>query len=148
MDFFRFQAVFYIVSTDLRLIMSIFVAKDIFALFTKSVKNWILNVQNEGRGGQQLLNNVKKTTELVLQGITNSVLPKAQTTAQLEELSSSLKMEQGLVSASRRVQVLLLNFFLVNLVFLTSMCTEESYPATVSSKKWPRLNYQVAIRLL
>ena len=65
-----------------------------------------------------------------------------------EEVSSSLKMELGLVPASRRVQVLLSNFFLVNLVFLTSMCTEESYPATVSSKKWPRLNYQVAIRLL
>ena len=54
-----------------------------------------------------------------------------------------MKMELGLVPASRRVRVLLLNF---NLVFLRPMCTEESYPATVSSKNELSGDAKVTIR--
>ena len=47
----RFQGIFDIV---LRLILSIFAAKDLYALFTKSVKKCNGNVQGEGGGGTQL----------------------------------------------------------------------------------------------
>ena len=45
----RFQGIFDIV---LRLILSIFAAKDLYALFTKSVKKCNGNVQSEGVGGR------------------------------------------------------------------------------------------------
>ena len=49
----KFYGKFDIVSTDLRIILSIFVATDVYALFKKSIKI-ICNVQNEGGGGQRL----------------------------------------------------------------------------------------------
>ena len=50
-----------IVSTDLRIILSNFVATDVYALFEKSIKkNLLRNVQNEGGGVKGFLNNVQK----------------------------------------------------------------------------------------
>ena len=51
---------FVIVSIDLRIILSNYVARDVYALFGKSIKkNLLRNVQNEG-GVNGFLNNVKK----------------------------------------------------------------------------------------
>ena len=49
------------VSTDLRIILSNFVATDVYALFKKSIKkNLQHNVQNEGGGGQRLFEQCSK----------------------------------------------------------------------------------------
>ena len=57
----KFEGKFDITSTDLRIILWNFVATDVFALFKKSIKeNLLHNVQNEGGGGNDFLNNVKK----------------------------------------------------------------------------------------
>ena len=47
----KFLGKFDIVSTDLRIILSNFVATDVYALFKKSIKKYLQhNVQNEGGG--------------------------------------------------------------------------------------------------
>ena len=63
----KYQGEFVTVSTDLRIIVSNFVATDVYALFMKSIKkNLLRNVQNEGVNG--FLNNVKKTMVLDREG--------------------------------------------------------------------------------
>ena len=48
----KFKGEFDIVSTDLRIILSNFVATDVYALLRKSIKKKLQhNVQNEGGGG-------------------------------------------------------------------------------------------------
>ena len=65
----KFWGKFDIVSTDLRLILSVFVATDVYALFKKSVKKICnIHVQNEGGGVNGFWNNVQKTALLVRQG--------------------------------------------------------------------------------
>ena len=56
----KFQGSFDIVTIDLRLILSKFVATDVYALFKKSVKK-ICNIMFKTRGGVKgFLNNVQK----------------------------------------------------------------------------------------
>ena len=58
-----------IFSTELPLILSLFVATDVNALFTKFVKkNCNMNIQNEG-GGNGCLNNVEKAAKLAGDGV-------------------------------------------------------------------------------
>ena len=55
---------FDIVSTDLRIILSNFVATDVYALFKKSIKkNLQHDVQNEG-GGQRLFEQCSKKLQI------------------------------------------------------------------------------------
>ena len=50
----KFEGEFVIVSIDLRIILSNYVATDVYALFKKSIKkNLLRNVQNKGGGGQR-----------------------------------------------------------------------------------------------
>ena len=67
----KFWGKFDIVSTDLRIILSNFVATDIYALFKKSIKkNLQHDVQNEGGGGgsKAFWTMFKKTADLVEDG--------------------------------------------------------------------------------
>ena len=57
----KFWGEFVIVSIDLRIILSNYVATDVYTLFKKSIqKNLLRNVQNEGRGVNGCLINVQK----------------------------------------------------------------------------------------
>ena len=60
----RFGGIFDIASTELRLILLIFVATDSYSLFTKSVKKVLPNVQNEGGGVRQLLEHSPKNCRI------------------------------------------------------------------------------------
>ena len=57
----KFQGEFVIVSIDLRIILSNYVATDVYALFKKSIKkNLLRNVQKRGGWVNGCLNNVQK----------------------------------------------------------------------------------------
>ena len=59
------------VSTDLRLILLIFVVTDFYALFQKSFKKIATYMLKTMGGVNGFLNNVKKTTYLVNEGTPN-----------------------------------------------------------------------------
>ena len=61
----KFEGEFVIVSIDLRIILSNYVATDVYALFKKSIKkNLLRNVQKRGGGGQRLFEQCSKKLQI------------------------------------------------------------------------------------
>ena len=61
----KFLGEFVIVSIDLRIILSNYVATDVYALFKKSIKkNSLRNVQNGGGGGHRSFEQCSKKLQI------------------------------------------------------------------------------------